>query len=301
MDMYIGLTDYDWYSRLRSQGYDEVNFWRPGTQPFQVLPQNGLFLFKLKKPYYAIVGGGFFVSYSLLPIDMVWTAFGLKNGTENETEFIERIQKYKQKNHMSMDLPNIGCIVLTEPFFFNESDWIRPASDWNSSIVAGKKYDMAIGEGKRIYADVQDRLQRQTAQTFGERRYTESLTKHRIGQGGFQVIVTNAYQRRCAISNEKTLLVLEAAHIKSFANEGPNEVNNGLLLRSDIHTLFDRGYLTVAKGYHIEVSKRLYEDFGNGRIYYQFHGNRLATLPKDVKLFPNYDYLEWHNNNVYLG
>jgi hypothetical protein len=56
--------------------------------------------------------------------------------------------------------------------------------------------------------------------------------------------------------------VKSASHIKPYAQQGPHEVKNGLLLRQDIHTLFDRGYLTITNDYHIEVSRRIKEDYG---------------------------------------
>lgn len=306
MDMYIGLTDYDWYTYLRHSGADEVNFWKPGTQPFRALAPNGLFLFKLKKPYYAIVGGGFFVSYSLLPIDLAWEMFGVKNGIPNKLEFVTRIMNYKERNHMDMGLQSVGCIVLTEPFFFDEKDWIKPTNDWSNSIVTGKKYDISCGEGKRVYDEVMMRLSGMQLQNNGNlvrenSRYTLVTQKHRIGQGGFRLLVTNAYDRRCAISGEKTLPVLEAAHIKAFSDNGPNIVNNGILLRSDIHTLYDQGYITISSDLHIEVSHRLHEDFGNGKMYYQYHGQKLLVTPHDMAALPAKEFLEWHNDNIYLG
>ena len=93
--------------------------------------------------------------------------------------------------------------------------------------------------------------------------------------------VVDAYERRCAISGERTLPVLQAAHIRPYAQEGPHEVSNGLLLRADIHTLFDEGYLTVTPDYRVRVSRRLNADYGNGRIYYAFQDRRLAVLPSE--------------------
>lgn len=53
-----------------------------------------------------------------------------------------------------------------------------------------------------------------------EERYHHILIRHRLGQGAFRVLVTDAYQRRCAISGEKTLPVLEAAHIRPYSQHG---------------------------------------------------------------------------------
>lgn len=99
----------------------------------------------------------------------------------------------------------------------------------------------------------------------------------------------------------KTLPVLEAAHIKPFSEDGPNSVNNGVLLKSDFHTLFDDGYITIHKEYRIDVSKRLHEDYGNGKDYYKYHGQKMLILPDRDILLPSQEYIEWHNENVFLG
>lgn len=304
--MFVGLTDYDWYCNLKSENFDEVNFWRPGSTAFKALNPNDLFLFKLKKPYYAIVGGGFFVKYSLLPIELAWEAFERKNGTENYTEFWERLLKYREKNRIDTSYPYVGCIILTEPFFFDQKDWIEQPDNWPSNVVVGMNMDTERGEGKRLFQEICERLQRSLVSNQIEavetrERYLYAIGKKRLGQGAFRVIVTDAYSRRCAISGEKTLPVLEAVHIKPYSENGPHHIQNGVLMRSDIHKLFDKGYLTIAPDFRVEVSKRIKEDFGNGRIYYQYHGQQLCVIPKRVDELPAKDYLTWHNENVYLG
>ena len=82
-------------------------------------------------------------------------------------------------------------------------------------------------------------------------------------------------QRYLAFTGERTLPVLEAAHIKPFARSGPHAVSNGLLLRSGLHKLFDAGYLTVTPKHKIEVSGRIKEEFENGREYYRYQWSTL--------------------------
>lgn len=304
--MFIGLTDYDWYDQLRSANFDEVNFWRPGNVSFRALEPNGLFLFKLKSPHHAIVGGGFFVQYTKLPLPLAWEAFGEKNGTGTYLEFANRIQKYREKNRMDRALADVGCIILAQPFFFDRADWIAQPRDWSPNTVVGKTLDTASGEGERIYREVQARLQPVGPHLFsatGEEpaRYLHTSTNVRLGQGAFRVLVTDTYERRCAVSGEKTLPVLEAAHIKPYAQAGPHLIQNGILLRSDIHRLFDNGYVTIDRDLRVEVSKRLYEDFGNGKIYYPFHGKKLLSLPHRREDYPDPSFLSWHNEKIYLG
>ena len=134
----------------------------------------------------------------------------------------------------------------------------------------------------------------------GERYGSGVLVHPRLGQGGFRILVTDAYARRCSITGERTLPVLQASHIKPYSRSGPHDISNGLLLRSDIHILFDRGYVTVTPEHHVEVSKRIKEEFENGRDYYALHGKQLTALPDDKQDWPAREYLEWHNQNMYL-
>ena len=110
---YIGLTDYDWYKYHKSIKADEVNFWRPGTQSFKALAENGLFLFKIKKKHGSkIVGGGFFKKYLNIPISLAWESFRELNGSRTEKEFVEKIASMRKRNNMDINNPNVGCIIL---------------------------------------------------------------------------------------------------------------------------------------------------------------------------------------------
>src|ERR1035437_10999862 len=97
----------------------------------------------------------------------------------------------------------------------------------------------------------------------------------RLGQGAFRVIVTDVYNRQCVLTNSHVLQVLDAAHIRPYADGGSHSPSNGLLLRQDVHTLFDRGYLTVSPDYRVEVSRRLKDEFDNGKEYYALHGKTI--------------------------
>jgi putative restriction endonuclease len=78
-------------------------------------------------------------------------------------------------------------------------------------------------------------------------------------------------------------------------------VSNGLLLRSDLHTLFDRGYITVADDMRVRVSRRIREEFANGREYYQHDGQPLVVTPGMPHERPARDFLRWHAESRFLG
>ncbi len=104
------------------------------------------------------------------------------------------------------------------------------------------------------------------------------------------------------MSGEHSLPVLDVAHIRSYAEGGPHDVRNGLLLRTDIHRLFDRGYVTVTPDFRFEVSRRLREEFENGKTYYELR-DRLAKgvihLPDRAPDRPDPALLRWHNEQVF--
>ncbi|GGG02113.1 HNH endonuclease [Paenibacillus abyssi] len=310
MKFYVGVTDHNWYQYLAKEQPDELNFWQPGgKQSFKAIQANDLFLFKLHSPNNFIVGGGLFVRHSLLPVSLAWEAFGNKNGTSDYLSFRNAIHKYRKSDFRSEPDPTIGCIILSMPFFFDKKDWMPVPEDWKPNIVQGKTYDTGTDTGQELYLKVQAALQRNSIiksemimEEIESNRYgSEQIVRPRIGQGTFKIMVTEAYKRRCAITGEKTLPVLEAAHIKPYSQEGPHLTSNGLLLRKDVHTLFDRGYITINEGLEIEVSKRIKEDYGNGKEYYAFHGKKLAEIPDNIYEKPSIEYLIWHNENVYLA
>ncbi len=310
MKFYIGVTDDHWFQYLAQEQPDEINFWQPGgKQTFKALRENDLFLFKLHSPNNYVVGGGFFVRHAFLPISIAWEAFGSKNGTNDYLSFRNAIHKYRRSDYRSEPDPTIGCIILAAPFFFERKDWIPVPVDWKPNIVQGKTYETTTDVGRDLYSQVQNRLQRYglaysdvvMESSEGDAYGSPQSIRPRLGQGAFKILVTEAYQRRCAITGEKTLPVLEAAHIQPYSLHGPHATNNGLLLRRDIHALFDRGYITINEDLQIEVSKRIKEDYGNGKEYYAYHGKKLSEVPDNKHERPSSHYLVWHNENIYLA
>lgn len=302
MKFYTGVTDNRWYQYLAAQpNIDEVNFWHPsGTAPFGPVPEGTPFLFKLKTPHHHIAGGGFYVKYEALPLRLAWEAFREKNGAATYGEFRDLIHSARGPNASTEK--DVGCSILAEPFFLPRSEWIPMSDDFPRNVVRGKFFDAAQPDGTRIWQAVQDRLQRTivTTDRFAERRATYGtpvLVKPRRGQGAFRALVTNAYGRRCAITGESTLPVLEAAHIKPFAEDGFNNTFNGLLLRSDFHKLFDAGLVTVTPEHDVLVSSRIKEQWFNGKAYIRLHGTKLASVPAAPGDRPRADLLRWHNEN----
>jgi hypothetical protein len=180
MNLFVAVTDNRWFRCLASRpGLDEVNFWPPSAKPLATLSPGQPVLFKLHHPEHYIAGGGFFTTFSVLPVSIAWDAFGEKNGAAS----LEKLRALIENR-------------MHEP---------APRTD----------------------------------------DYDPTLVPRRLGQGAFRVLVTETYGRRCAVTGEPVLPVLDAAHIRPVSQGGLHSLSNGLLLRTDVHTLFDRGYVTV--------------------------------------------------------
>lgn len=305
---WVANTDRSWFEFLAARApLDEVNFWAPNPVPPIRLPTGGPWLFKLHmREGGQIVGGAYFAHHSVISPRFAWDAFGEANGTDSMGAFARRLSQYSGRR-LDLDNSAIGSSILVEPFFLPTSLWIDSPLDWSSNLTRGKSYDSTVGEGALLWQRVDAARAITSAprlSAIGEPQAaaygTPALVAPRLGQGAFRVIVTDAYERRCAVTGERTLPVLEAAHIKPFNLVQKHDVSNGLLLRSDLHTLFDRGYITVTPDRHVLVSKRIREEFENGRDYYALHGRELR-VPASPAYRPAPDALDWHASHVFKG
>jgi putative restriction endonuclease len=264
----VALTDLDWFQHLRAKaGLSEVNFWAPSGRSFRALTLGEMFMFRLYAPYRVIVGGAIFVHADTLPCSLAWEAFGEANGAASLAEMRARIARHRKTAPDERTDFVIGCRVLTQPFFLPESEWFE-APNWPPHFQGFKSYSTDATDGLMLWELAQLHVQRGAAYPSSsmqsgasdvplERWGEPTLIRPRLGQGAFRVIVTDNYTRRCAVTGERTLPALDAAHIRPYADQGEHEPSNGLLLRRDIHSLFDRGYVTVTPAHSFEVS-RLY-------------------------------------------
>lgn len=300
---YVGVTDEGWYRFLRERSdLDEVNFWRPkDPREFAAVPRGSPFFFKLKVPHNAIVGFAYFVRWARLPLSLVWETFREKNGVPTFPGMRDRIARLRRSPIEPGEDPDLGCVLLAEPTFFAEDAWIQQPTDFSPTLVQGRSYDLAVGEGARIWRACRERVARgdRVAEQL-ERWGSPILVRPRLGQGTFRVSVIEAYGRACAVTGEHSLPVLEAAHIRPYADEGPHEVRNGLLLRTDIHRLYDRGFVTVTAELEFRVSPKLRQRWENGRAYYSLEGP-LNHMPRRADEKPDPELLDWHARKVFVA
>jgi putative restriction endonuclease len=309
----IAITDEGWYRFLADRpDVTELNFWTPSARRTFRAPQFSPFLFKLRAPHNAICGFAYFAQFSRLPDWLAWESFGLGNGCASFADMRTSIAAIRTRIHYDEQTGSdeIGCIQLVSPVFFSQDAWIPQPLDWRPRTQTPVKYDLAIGEGRRVWEACMSHaaatrpvdpvseflISVERGPRYGEPR----LVQPRLGQGTFRIAVLDAYGRGCAVTGEHSLPALEASHIRPYASDGPHEIRNGLLLRADLHRLFDTGYATVSPALRLEISDRLREDYQNGRTYYPLEGAHVQ-VPKIPSHRPDRAFLEWHNEHVFRG
>jgi putative restriction endonuclease len=290
----IASTDPEWLAFLRSRDPREVNFWRPSGASTNVAPGTPWF-YRLRGTQ-DIVGCGFFAAYSMMPLKMAWETFGEANGVATYNDFIAKISSLRREATSS--ITEIGCAALVDPMYFAAPVAYRRMY---GPMASGDTRDPA---GAEFWNTLAEAMSRSLASpgisplTIPGGLGAPTLVRPRLGQSAFRTAVLAAYERRCAISGERTLPVLEAAHIRPFADLRQHDVQNGLLMRSDLHALFDAGLVTVDADLRFRVSRKIRELYENGRDYYALDG-RVVRSPRLDRDRPLRENLEFHSSKVF--
>lgn len=150
--------------------------------------------------------------------------------------------------------------------------------------------------GKRTPRESIDRAEQKAAEELAGPIESEEDARERElravflrrGQAKFRKALLNAYERRCAVTGCTTEDVLEAAHIIAYKGNSTNRCDNGLLLRADIHTLFDLGLLWINREMKVEIANALQQT-----EYGKLQG-KVMCLPTDTALQPHPKHLERH-------
>ena len=307
---YIAVTDIDWYRFLAARpGLAEVNFWRPrDTRQFHAVSVGEPFFFKTHAPHNRVVGGGFFSLFEALRLSEAWAWFGEANGVASLAEMRTRIAHYDRPMGPGED-PVIGCLFIRDPVFFVPDATAAPPPDFpRTGAMQGKSYDLASEPIASYFGDLMQRILGASVEIDMTRPWHRDgpmfsdprLSPQRLGQQSFQIRVLEAYGQRCAITGTKIRPVLQAAHIRPVTEGGQHRLDNGLLLRSDVHTMFDDGYLGIDPRYRLQVSPRLRQDFANGDKFYARAG-QVITLPPHRNERPAREFIEWHLDEKFLA
>jgi putative restriction endonuclease len=136
-----------------------------------------------------------------------------------------------------------------------------------------------------------------------EQDRVQMLTKRTVRDRIFRTRVLKAYDRRCAFTGFQFIngggrAEVEAAHIMSVQDRGPDVVQNGLALSGTVHWMFDRGLLTIADNAEILLSNHINDVAGVRKILRE---NGRAEFPDSPRERPDPAFLRWHREHCFKG
>lgn len=260
----IAVTDKSWYEYQKEHDFiDNINFWTPTVWKVAFDPGD-IIVFKLKGTIDDIGGYGSFVEYKHQTLEQSWKEFGQRNGYDTKEEFVMALTKGKGPSSTIC-----GCLVLENVVYFDQPEKLsKYGLSFNSHIVKYRKeYSPFPSFGQQSVVASQPVFQ---LVTQSKKQKTKQKVTLRVGQGQFHRDISVAYGHKCCITGETAPELLQAAHIQDYINKDSNHVQNGLLLRMDIHKLFDSGLLYIDENYKVHVSSLVkstnYTDLNNQKI-----------------------------------
>lgn len=181
----------------------------------------------------------------------------------------------------------------------NHKDHLKEIAVQFNIASADKNYDnytiikKHIGENdyeivRELYGEFEDySLKNFVLVEENEVEHEEYKRKRRIDSDKYRELTILQYGR-CAVTGETFKGILEACHIQPYINKKSNHIQNSILLRVDIHELFDSGYISIDKDYRIKISSQLKS------IYYQTFNGKKIYLPKDSFNYPSIEAIEYN-------
>lgn len=173
------------------------------------------------------------------------------------------------------------------------SSWADGFFTFEGISPTGTRYTSIASDQTLNYGTVKDIdsfiIQNEAGKILDARKKIAALITKRQGQGQFRKDVLEAYGNICAITGYDALSALEAAHIIPYRGQYTNHVENGLLLRADLHSLFDQGLIGVNPNDHkVLLSKRLI------KTKYEGLENKEIRIPQKTEFQPSERALTYH-------
>jgi hypothetical protein len=116
----------------------------------------------------------------------------------------------------------------------------------------------------------------------------------RQGQSKFRNKLLDNYKKKCCFSNCDVTAVLEACHIYPYMGPKTNHLQNGIILRSDLHSLYDQGLIYFDEKYIIRLTERL----KISEQYRYLDGQPIKNLPKNELMRPSKEAIKYKLKEV---
>lgn len=227
--------------------------------------------------------------------------------TPKGLNIVKRKEKYKE---LSIDVDGGRPTTKYNDVFENPKEfYYKLESDEDLLVHLEKSIDLCLYDLKLIKEPMNlqvndflnSTLNENELATFDptsivdERKKIASQINARRGQSKFRKELLEVYNSKCAMTATSVVEILEAAHIYPYKGYDTNVISNGIILRADIHTLFDLGLISINPvTLEIEISSKL-----KGNNEYASLINKKVYLPKDIQKQPSKKVLEYHYNKVF--
>lgn len=188
----------------------------------------------------------------------VFSSFNLINSQNRDLKQLRQYYINKYNPNMSMQRLDIDALLLFD---------ISSNDSTLSSITPDEGY-------------TQKEAEEYTISNKDEREVIQRAIKLRRGQQNFRKELLKKYNNTCLITGCKITDILEAAHINPYRGNQDNHTSNGLLLRADIHTLFDLNLLGInPENFRVIIADKL-----KGTEYEQYHNKILNIDKEDISI-----------------
>ena len=215
------------------------------------------------------------------PIMQSWYAKSDSSPTSHIPQIDRRLQERTSRNSTT-----VGSEPRREPFLFDKTSdakWYLTQDGWKYVIdeiipKLGSEIEEKYGLSEKLSQDptLPDLFAFNESDESGLNYHLVSrIIKQRRGQPDFRRKLLSAYGGVCSVTGSNATEALEAAHITPVAQRGSMAISNGILMRADVHTLFDLGLLTINPDtMRVELSESLRD------TDYAYLHDKKITLPK---------------------
>ena len=177
---------------------------------------------------------------------------------------------------------------------FNNSK--EPLIQLGSETKEKAEEELTYPEETPIKTDLKPIFESEVESILDARERVVAAVVRRRGQPEFRKALIDAYDSACAITGCNAVEALEAAHISPYRGPDTNRPSNGLLLRADLHTLFDLGLIAVdTKTMTVVIAESLINT-----TYAEINGQSLR-LPAKEAFRPNLRALDKHRSESKVG
>jgi putative restriction endonuclease len=282
-------TTRTWFDALAHLRPERVAFWQPTPARPSRIELGELWYFKeLGSPQ--ILGFGEYVGWERSTVASLFGKYGLATGYATGAELLAAFRAFNPDFELNTE---IGNVILEN---FTPLD---PPVALSSVGLDDLSVRFAYIDDDDPIARYVGGLRQGAPATSFELRDPEaakriaSKRKVRVGQNTFRRLLLQTYGKVCAFTGPQLEETLQAAHIQPYVDAESNHVRNGLLLRADMHVLFDLGLLTLGPDLRIQVSSKLK---GRDNTVESLHGTKaiLATVE------PSPAAIDFHRQEVFI-